>query len=378
MKKLKFVLLLNIFALMALFNIINAQMISFDKNWNTTPVFIDNFTPPTPPSVRVWDAGWVDYPLYYKWMANYLWCTTHGAGEHQVFQKENAIFNISDSTIILRASYEGWLDSTYSLPPFEYDYSGWHDKLYYYSGAITAIEPFKYGYFETRCKYPVSSGSFPAFWLWNYSNGNYREIDIFEYSWLFRQWYEYIDSTRFFTGGIWYSNNSPTNGRYGDHVHNLQPNEPDLSNWHTYGVEWSPKRVVWYFDSIIVGEYLGDSVPSENMYLLLNLSLDNYVLDDNGDPITNDFPRDMVIDYVRVNKLSCNCDIDAIIQNNIQLAAYNYSVKNTITVGGYGYPVSVPSGNKVVLRADEGITINGDFEVPLGSELELIVHPCPE
>jgi len=382
MKKLILFLLLIIFALTALIKNMQAQLITNDKNWNSTPFFNDNFTPLSPD--RVWDSNWVDYPNNYQWMADYLWIVTHGAGEHQVVQRENAIFNEDDSsTIKLRATYEGWLDSTYSLPPSQNFYggfpAGWHEKLYYYSGAITTLEPILYGYFETRCKFPVSRGSFPAFWLWGGSGGNYREIDIFEYSWLFNNNYGWSenDSARQFNGGIWYSNNSPYNTRYGDHGYIIPPSDPDLLNFHTYGLEWSPKYVTWYFDNKVIGEYYGDSVPSQSMYLLLNYSLDERVIP-GGVPIQWPFPNNMIVDYVKVNKLKCGCDTNTVINSLAQLNSYYYSVKNTITVDGNGTTITVPSGSKVVLRAKDGITITKDFEVPLGSELDLITHPCPD
>ena len=252
MKKLILYLLLITLASTALIKNMQAQLISNDKNWDTTPTFIDDFTPPTPPAVRVWDNNWNDWPIEYKWMADYLWLVTHGAGEHQVFQRANAVFNEQDSsTIKLRATYEGWIDSTYSLPPFQPHYggfdAGWHDKLYYNSGSVTSLEPILYGYFEARCKYPVSRGSFPAFWLYGNSDGNSREIDIFEYSWIFNGSYYWNenDSARQFNGGIWYGTNDPTPERYGDHGYVIPPTDPDLLNYHTYGLEWSPKHVTW-------------------------------------------------------------------------------------------------------------------------------------
>lgn len=346
-----------------------------DKNWNTNLYFVDNFNPPR----SNWtSSNWIDYPNDNKWRAHLATGVTHGTCEHQVYQKPYAIFNSSDSTMRLRAEYAGGLITSYEVP------SGWpihpnDTALYYYSGAITATTQFLYGYFEAQCKLPVHRGAFPAFWLWNSSDGNYREIDVFEYSTGITIETGDYGSPRIFSGQIYYENNSNDGviNNYGDFVHIIPEEDPDLTSWHTFGLEWSPRRVVWYFDEEAVGEYNGDSIPSLNMNLMFNYALDNWIFLD-GNLITTGFPNDMTIDYLKVHKLKCDCGTNKIIQNNSQLAQFDYKLSKTITVGGYGYSINIPSNDKVVFRATDAITINGTFEVPLGSELELITHPCPQ
>ncbi|PIP54937.1 MAG: hypothetical protein COX07_02635 [Bacteroidetes bacterium CG23_combo_of_CG06-09_8_20_14_all_32_9] len=378
MKKLNIKLLFCIFALIANVKNVQAQIINNDKNWDTTPFFIDNFNPPR----SNWDSSWFDKPNDNKWRAHIITGVTHGDAEHQVYQRENAIFNSADSTIVLRAEYVGGPipDTAYDIPN-GYTPDTSVNRLYYHSGAITTIAPeqygrFLYGYFETRCKMPVNHGDFPGFWLWAYSDGNNREIDVFEHSQSMYAQYG-GDSTRLFTGGVWYSTYDDTAKSPYSHHYYISPSDPDLTNWHTFGVEWSPKRLVWYFDNKAIGEFYNDSIPSKSMFLMLNYALDDLVMPNNV-PIQYGFPDSMTIDYVRVNNLKCGCDTNAVIQNNSQLSTFYYSVKKTITVGGYGYNISVPANDKVVFRATDGITINGDFEVPLGSELELITHQCPQ
>lgn len=77
-------------------------------------------------------------------------------------------------------------------------------------------------------------------------------------------------------------------------------------------------------------------------------------------------------------KLKCACSTNMTIQNNTQLAAFDYKVYRTITIGGYGYDIDMPSNSNTVFRATNGITINGNFDLPLGSSLELNTHSCPE
>jgi hypothetical protein len=358
---------------------LNAQP-SYDQNWNTTTLeFFDNFNPPR----SAWNqTNWIDSTLDNKWKAHLAGTVTHGDRELQVYQPEYTIFNSSDSTMKLKAVYAGGMINIYS-----YSIANnmkrrlTDDTLYYYSGALSAIstsDKFKYGYFETRCKLPVNRGAFPAFWLWTYDTAikNYREIDIFEYSWTFG------GSPRCYEGQIYYYNgpspSNPLNFRYGNFHYVYSSNEPDLTNWHKFGMEWSPKRVAWYFDDKQVGCYIGDSTPSLPMTILVNNAVDTWAYDINKNPISTGFPDSMIIDYVKVYKLKKACSTSQTIQNNSQFASFNYKVYNTITIGGYGYDITIPSNSRTVFRATNNITINGNFSLPLGSTLELITQPCPD
>lgn len=350
-----------------------AQMISSDQNWNTTPLFYDNFNP----TRSNWDANWFDYPNDYKWRAHLITGVTHGDGEHQVYRRENAIMDATDSTLKLRAAYAGGLiqADTIILPPNYPNIDSAHTSLYYYSGAVTALQTFQYGYFEGRMKLPANQGAFPAFWLFNVVNNDYQEIDIFEVSWLFNP-----SSSRKFFGGMFANYNHISGNpltRYDAHNYTIPTSDPDITNWHTYGLEWSPKRCVWYFDGEVIGELLHDSVPIHPMYLMINYALDDQVIS-SGNPIQTGFPNDMIVDYVSVNKLQCNCTSDVSILNTTQLTNYVYEVKKSITIDGNGTTISLPSSSSSVFRATDYLLIDTDFEVPLGSALELTTHACPQ
>jgi beta-glucanase (GH16 family) len=366
---------------------LNAQP-SIDNNWNSTPYFFDNFNPPR----SAWDnINWMDDPNELKWKAHLAGTVTCSSSNRMVFQKENAIFNSSDSTIRLRSEYAGGLldTSDYTIPTgMTKDPTA--GPLYYKSGAIcvgkSGMQTFLYGFFEIRCKLPVNRGAFPAFWLWNStlvnSVRNYREIDIFEFCWNITTRINDEGTPRYFEGQIYYYNGAePTtleDYKYGNHGYYVPINEPDLSNWHTYGMEWSPKHVKWYFDNKLLKSYMGDSMPSLSMYLIINNSVNNDADLEGGGESTDGFPNNMVIDYLKVNKLKCDCNSNASIQNNTQLAAFNHKVYESITIGGYGSDINIPSNTHTVFRATDEITINGNFELPLGSSMELITHPCPQ
>lgn len=371
--------------LMFTLNIETTAQILGDNNWNSTPLFIDDFDV----SGRSWQSNWVDIPNA-RWRAYSRDCgVIHGDNEHQVYQKENCVFNDTDETMELVAEYVGGpMNCTYPLPPGGYTCDPDHTSLYYYSGEIDALgypelDPyyFTYGYFEIRCKLPVHRGAFPAFWLWG-GGDHYEEIDIFEYSWLFTG--EETDpdfgSPRIFTTGLYFNDDNNVGGweySYARENPEVPVGDPDLSEWHTFSCEWSPERVIWYFDGDIVNEHFGETVPYRPMTLKANYALDNEVLD-NGIPRTGYFPDKMTIDYIKVHKLKCDCGNPATIPDTPALTAFTYEVKQSISIGSSGNTVTIPASSKVVFRATDYIEITQNFELPAGSEMELLTHPCPE
>jgi hypothetical protein len=64
--------------------------------------------------------------------------------------------------------------------------------------------------------------------------------------------------------------------------------------WHTYGVDWEPGLVTWYYDGNAVGT-ASTNITSAPMYLIADLALDNGT---QGGPIQA--PASLRIDYIRV------------------------------------------------------------------------------
>jgi hypothetical protein len=73
--------------------------------------------------------------------------------------------------------------------------------------------------------------------------------------------------------------------------------------------------------------------------------------------------------------MKCQCLLNDTISNITDLANYDYAVKKSLLING---SVALPNSSITVFRATDEITISGNFEVPLGSELEIITHQCPE
>src|SRR5215471_14917421 len=121
--------------------------------------------------------------------------------------------------------------------------------------SITTLSPYpgnyaawRYGYFEARLRWDVVKGAWPAFWLipvqdasgqdiYNGTNDS-GEIDIFEGQ---------GDQPHVFYGTIhdWVNlhDHASRNNAF------ALPGNLDFSQFHTYGLLWTPGKVIWYLDN---------------------------------------------------------------------------------------------------------------------------------
>jgi len=202
--------------------------------------------------------------------------------------------------------------------------AGWYN-----SGikTVNKIE-YKYGYIETRCLVAATDGMLGSFWL-NSSNMSYgrdvckdglggTEIDIFEsYS---------LGSGAPLEMPI----NIHTNG-YGDEllshgVARAKMESNAFETFHTYGMEWTPEKYIFYIDGKVVATYENSpenplTVSQSQEYLLFtcemggtggvsskpdyNLSntTHNGVFDfTHGEEDYRKYEADFIVDYVRIYK----------------------------------------------------------------------------
>ena len=384
MKKIAICIVLGI---MSCINI-HAQ-INGDFNWDATPVFFDDFNIPG----RMWNADFVDYPLG-RWHSYYFSTgVTHGDGsEHQVFQPSQCMFDSGNGLMKLVADFVS--SDTMTCDDFEIPENAWFDcdylnvddkDLHYYSGTIETNRAFRYGYFEIRCKLPIHLGAFPAFWLFCKPDSNdphYEEIDVFEFSWAI---YYFLDDpnlqnvpgTRLFKTGSLFANDNSLGVGCGYKIHEV-PSYTSLNSWNTFGCEWSPHRIVYYLNGDVINEYYDtDSVPHRPMTLIADYALDNYVQTPNSGQEGALITDTMYIDYIKVSQLKCDCYDNVVIRNNQDVVNYDYGLKKSIIFMPQS-DITLQSGNKIVFRATDNITINGGFEIQQGREVELITHPCPD
>ena len=383
-----------------------AQIDVNDPNWEC--VLDDDFSSN---SWETWDSWKIRHPLYetqienshiYK---NYIavgsssyyrtyipeWKSgvSRSLKEHHVYQRENCQFGNNDNTMTFVSIYKGGADTIplqcgeYDIPPqFTCDTS--HHTLYYTTGKIESDVKYLYGYFEIKCSLPIHAGSFPAFWLFGGRNitgdSYYNEIDIFEYSNGTAQ-----DYYRQFSCGIYCDNDEiPDSLKFISYAR-VRPTLPntsqDLRHPHVFGCEWLPDRVTWYVDGNIVNEYtIRDSIPHHPMALKVNYAINNYAVPDCG-PYKDKaiwFDGDiMTIDYLKVYQLRTDCSSSISIDTINDLVNFSPSVKESI-VFEPTTELIVSDTMNIIMRAADSIILKNDITIPIGAQMTLIVHECPD
>jgi beta-glucanase (GH16 family) len=167
--------------------------------------------------------------------------------------------------------------------------------------SLNKVEP-QYGRIEARMKIPSGAGLWPAFWMMgvNYFTPGVGwpacgEIDIMEYSGASGGF-----TAAFHTGAYNYMNG-------GGGVTNVQGFSlaDHSTEFHVYGIEWTPTRVAFYVDGKVIltadKSVLGSTSAQwpfdQPFWLKLNLAVGGPY---GGSPASGTFPQTMEIDWVRV------------------------------------------------------------------------------
>ena len=236
------------------FFISNSQNTIQKEGWELT--FNDEF-----------NSGELDYT---KWQDYYYWGGRFNKNGITYYGKDQ--YEFTDSTLLIIADT---VKNEGNVP--------------YRSGMIDCNQSFKqqYGYFEIRCKNPKGTGFWPAFWLVSTEEWP-PEIDIFEF---------YTNEpNRIKTNQHW------LNKRGKKH---MQPKgyimkENASIGFHTYAIDWSRKKIVWYLD--------GKKIKTSRKGMK-HLKYKMHIIINNEVSRTNDMnlekviiPNNFEIDYVRVYK----------------------------------------------------------------------------
>ena len=154
---------------------------------------------------------------------------------------------------------------------------------------------FKYGKIEAKMKLPRFKGSWPAFWMLgeNINSAGWPacgEMDIME---------AINDTNNVYSNLHWSYNNTQADTQGGAH------NVGDRTEWHTYGMEWTEDRAVFYVDNNVTESYkitTGSQMEEfrAKQFIILNLAIGGqwpgYDIDDSAFPDRST----MEVDYVRV------------------------------------------------------------------------------
>lgn len=142
-----------------------------------------------------------------------------------------------------------------------------------------------YGTVEARFKAPAGKGLWPAIWLLPANQESRPEIDILE---MIGQ-----------DPGELILHFHPEDRDADSPSKRVRLKGSDLaSDWHTVGLRWTPNKLVYLLDGKPVFTVTGKQVPSEPMYLVMNLAVGGAYP---GAPDeTTSFPATFEIDYVRM------------------------------------------------------------------------------
>ncbi len=342
--------------------VVSAQTPSNDKNWHLESGMSDEFS-----------GTQIDSKKWNRCM-NLGDCDIADDGTITKCSDDQSLYKLSGGILTLYAK-KGRQDCR------KWEVGGWkHYTSQYMEGALVSKERYGYGYFEIRCKLPAAKqfrGINPSFWLYDEVKGDslsWNEIDFYE-----------------FNG---YSNKHTCNVHYMDksmapkgvsreeakdvYKWELRTDENkmyydfdvDFSDFHTFGCEWTPNYIKIYWDDKLVREtdikYCHMLQP---MIMYVTLGIEDGKFGDKENYVSRNtrWPYSYQIDYIRYYKLDYNKD-EVVNASNFNFDKFQYSVKKSITLRN----TTMPKNGKYTLRATDFIELQGEFTVPLGSELAII------
>ncbi|MEN9743718.1 MAG: hypothetical protein RLZZ65_1523 [Bacteroidota bacterium] len=292
----------------------------------------------------------------------------HG-GNPQIYKTGNVSFVNGKMKILLKDE----LTTFNELDTIPDSYAcGTHDTtVYHYSSGwveTTNSRAFGYGYIEARMKLPEYFHASSGFWTWrddDFPFFNEAEVDIVEMT---------KDSVYNFTTTKFSTNvHTNTSGYFPNYPEQpllykeIQPLNFDFTQWHTYGLEKLPSKLIWYVDGIPVRILYNHHIFNEER-IIFNLMLRK------SSGVLSSINQNLEIDYFRSYSLNYNCLGDGVICDSSFPAN---SAFQTLNVGNNICVNNIPNGANLVLKAQEYIQLNKNFNCPIGAELLLLTGMCP-
>jgi autotransporter-associated beta strand protein len=213
-----------------------------------------------------------------KWGYAYPW-SQHGLADDSV-EIPSAV-SVSNGTLNFTATNTGqWYNNNW------YNYS---------SGAVNTngTSNFTYGYIEASQKMASQQGTWPAFWM--LQGGWPPEIDIEEVP-AFS-----ANETSYNTAYHYSAVGTGTTSSAGPGLVNENTNLS--ASFNSYGVDWEPNSLTFYFNGGYVGSISGSQAniaQAAGMYLLLDMGVGGWPGEPASGSITTAAPAVMETDWVRV------------------------------------------------------------------------------
>lgn len=245
-----------------------------------------------------------------KWNYNYTWGRTHN---HRAYMVDSMV-KVVNGQLRIKAKKERnpnapdgtdkWYNQ-FGYIPFDYT-----------AGAVNTNSKFnfQYGYLEGSFKAPATLGTWPAFWTLNANGAWPPEIDVLEIPHARNQHHYYYH----------YKNASGAEASFG-----ATHTGPDKSvGFHTYGVEWGPTYMRFYFDGQLLNSYNNRNECNQglDMYVIINLAVGGWA----GEvPANAVFPCYYYSDWVRVWKRAPVGNLDFEAQNLAPWGAWNNASQTT-------------------------------------------------
>ncbi len=220
--------------------------------------------------------------------------------ELQWYQKNNA--ETKDGKLVITGKREQVINADYDK-----ESSDWRRNREFAEYTSSSINTrgkyeFQYGIMEVRAKIDTAMGMWPAIWTLGVSkpwpsNG---EIDVMEY-------YRVKGEATILANAAW-ADEGQYNAKWDEakipfsEFLKLDPEWPD--KFHIWRMEWTEDAIKLFLDDELLNEVdLARTVNPDGFnpfhqphYILLNLAIGG----NGGDPTVSAFPREYVVDYVRV------------------------------------------------------------------------------
>ncbi len=209
-----------------------------------------------------------------RWIAHTPWGGDFGDAQF-ANPGPNGPFRVRDGVLAITAAK----DST----------GKWTSGLIAAADATGAGVGTRYGYFEVRMKMPPGPGTWPAFWLIPLRPASAMdgkvEIDVIEY-------YGRATSEYHSVVHVWFRDQAKNRGD--GHIVSV-PDGSLIDDFHTFGVDISPRNLTFFFDRKKVWQYPAPPELDSAMYPLVNLALGSgWPIDKTPNPST------LLVDYVHV------------------------------------------------------------------------------